>query len=129
MKAKGKGVAYLFEACLLARVVTRRSLRHIHNHISEASATVAMAAAELACVSYSLTEHGSGISSTRSAGPGEDRARVVHCVHQRLLPESGLLFARAKRAADPDRSRVRSAGVSRARPHPPTHRASCSSVA
>ena len=61
VKGKGKGVAYLLEACLLARVVTRRSIRHIHNHISEASATVAMAAAELSGVSYSLTEHGSGI--------------------------------------------------------------------
>lgn len=61
VRARAKGVAYLLEASLLARRVVQRSIRHIHNHISEASATVALAAAELAGVTYSLTEHGSGI--------------------------------------------------------------------
>lgn len=61
VRARSKGIAYLLEACLLARELTRRQIRHVHNHISEASATVAMAAARLAGVRYSLTEHGSGI--------------------------------------------------------------------
>jgi colanic acid/amylovoran biosynthesis glycosyltransferase len=61
VRARTKGIAYLLEACLLARELTRRQLRHLHNHLGEASATVAMAAARLAGVRYSLTEHGSGI--------------------------------------------------------------------
>lgn len=61
VRARVKGIAYLLEACLLAQEVTRRGIRHIHNHLGEASATVALAAAWLAGVSYSLTEHGSGI--------------------------------------------------------------------
>ena len=58
---KAKGGSRTCSRRAFARVVTRRAIRHIHNHISEASATVAMAAAELSGVGYSLTEHGSGI--------------------------------------------------------------------
>jgi glycosyltransferase involved in cell wall biosynthesis len=61
LRARVKAVAYLLEACLLAREVTRLGIGHIHNHLGEASATVALAAAYLAGVTYSLTEHGSGI--------------------------------------------------------------------
>jgi glycosyltransferase involved in cell wall biosynthesis len=61
LRSRAKGIAYLFEACLLARELVRREVRHLHNHIAEASATVALAAARLAGVSHSLTEHGSGI--------------------------------------------------------------------
>jgi glycosyltransferase involved in cell wall biosynthesis len=61
IRARVKAIAYLLEACLLAQEVTRRGIRHIHNHLGEASATVALAAAWLAGVGYSLTEHGSGI--------------------------------------------------------------------
>lgn len=61
LTARAKGIAYLLEACLLSKEVTQRGIRHIHNHLGEASATVAIAAAHLSGVSYSLTEHGSGI--------------------------------------------------------------------
>ena len=56
-----KGLAYVFEACLLAREMERAGIKHLHNHLAEASATVAMIAAQLAGIRYSLTEHGSGI--------------------------------------------------------------------
>ena len=59
--ARTKAIAYLLEACLLARELERRGIRHLHNHIGEASATVAMAASRLAGIGHSLTEHGSGI--------------------------------------------------------------------
>ena len=61
LASRAKGAAYLLEACLLAREVTRRGIGHIHNHIGEACATVAMAAAGLSGVPFSITEHGSGI--------------------------------------------------------------------
>ncbi|HEY8153959.1 MAG TPA: glycosyltransferase [Myxococcota bacterium] len=61
LRSRFKGIAYLLEACLLAREVTRSRIDHIHDHLAEASASVAMAAAWLSGVSFSLTEHGSGI--------------------------------------------------------------------
>lgn len=52
---------YLVEAAYLARRLRSAELTHIHNHIGENSATVAMLAAHLAEVPYSLTIHGPGI--------------------------------------------------------------------
>ena len=51
-------VAYLLEACLLARQLQRQDVGHLHNHIGENSAEVAMLASELSGIPYSVTIHG-----------------------------------------------------------------------
>ena len=52
--------AYLLEAVYLAELLRARRVQHLHNHIGENSAAVAMLAAKLAGIPYSLTIHGPG---------------------------------------------------------------------
>jgi glycosyltransferase involved in cell wall biosynthesis len=52
--------AYFMEACHLARRLRSLEVEHLHNHIGEGSAAVAMLAAALAAIPYSLTLHGPG---------------------------------------------------------------------
>lgn len=49
---------YLCEAVLLADFLRRRQVRHVHNHLGDSSGTVAMLAAELAGIPFSMTLHG-----------------------------------------------------------------------
>jgi glycosyltransferase involved in cell wall biosynthesis len=49
---------YFLEAVLLARELRRQSIAHLHNHLGDASGTVAMLACRLAKVGYSITIHG-----------------------------------------------------------------------
>lgn len=51
-------IAYLFEACLLARRMEMKHVTHLHNHIGRNSAAVAMLASVLTNIPYSLTIHG-----------------------------------------------------------------------
>jgi len=51
-------LAYFLEATLLADLMQRGGIQHLHNHIGESSATVAMLASELSGIPYSLTIHG-----------------------------------------------------------------------
>jgi colanic acid/amylovoran biosynthesis glycosyltransferase len=51
-------LAYLVEATLLADLLARDRVEHLHDHISEGSAVVALLAAELAGITYSFTVHG-----------------------------------------------------------------------
>ena len=60
LKAKVWSMAYLAEASLLAERMKAKGVRHLHNHIGENSATVAMLAGLLSGVPYSLTIHGPG---------------------------------------------------------------------
>jgi colanic acid/amylovoran biosynthesis glycosyltransferase len=53
-------LAYFLEACYLARRLREHRVEHLHNHIGEGSAAVAMLAASLAGIPYSLTIHGPG---------------------------------------------------------------------
>ena len=74
---------YLLEAAYLAKKIQRMQIKHIHNHIGENSATVAMLAACLADVPYSLTIHGPAIftAPTRWAlGTKLDRAAFTACI-------------------------------------------------
>ena len=52
--------AYLVEAAYLAERLEAKQIRHLHNHIGENSAVVAMLAALLRGIPYSLTIHGPG---------------------------------------------------------------------
>ncbi len=49
---------YFAEAMVLARHIKARKITHLHSHFAQASATVAMLAAELADVPFSFTLHG-----------------------------------------------------------------------
>jgi colanic acid/amylovoran biosynthesis glycosyltransferase len=53
-------VVYLMEAAYLAGRLQVAGVEHLHNHIGENSAAVAMIAASIAGISYSLTIHGPG---------------------------------------------------------------------
>ena len=53
-------IVYLLEAAYLAQLLEARSIRHLHNHIGENSATVAMLCSILSGIPYSLTIHGPG---------------------------------------------------------------------
>lgn len=54
-------VSYVGEGALLARLLIRSRIEHLHNHVSENSATVAMLASHISGVPYSTTVHGPGI--------------------------------------------------------------------
>jgi glycosyltransferase involved in cell wall biosynthesis len=58
MKGRLWPLAYFIEACYLARRLREKRIEHLHNHIGEGSAVVAMLAAGLARIPYSLTIHG-----------------------------------------------------------------------
>jgi glycosyltransferase involved in cell wall biosynthesis len=60
IRGKVWALAYLVEACFLAREFRRLSVGHLHNHIGEGVGVVAMLAALLAGIRYSLTIHGPG---------------------------------------------------------------------
>ena len=49
---------YFLEAVLAAKEIQRRGYKHLHNHNGDQSGTVAMLAAKLAGISYSITFHG-----------------------------------------------------------------------
>ncbi len=74
---------YLMEAAYLARSIGRLGITHIHNHIGENSATVAMLAGSLAQVPYSLTIHGPAIFAAPhrwALGAKLDRAAFTACI-------------------------------------------------
>jgi colanic acid/amylovoran biosynthesis glycosyltransferase len=54
---------YFAEAGLVAAVMRRRKLTHLHNHAPDASGYVAMLAGQIGDFSYSMTLHGHGIFS------------------------------------------------------------------
>ena len=49
---------YFLEAGIVAKKVNERQIEHLHNHIAEASGTVAMLAAQMGGFTYSFTLHG-----------------------------------------------------------------------
>ncbi len=51
-------VVYWLEAAVIAKVLQRDGISHLHNHIGQNSATVAMLASAICGVPYSLTIHG-----------------------------------------------------------------------
>ncbi len=74
---------YFAEAAYLARKIRHAKLTHLHNHIGENSATVAMLAASLANIPYSLTIHGPAIFTAPrrwALGTKLDRAAFTACI-------------------------------------------------
>jgi len=61
LKAAVMQFVYLIEAAYVARDLRRHQVQILHNHIAENSATVAMLAACIANVPFSMTVHGPGI--------------------------------------------------------------------
>ena len=53
-------IAYLVEACFVAERLEALGVQHLHDHISEGSAAVAMLASELTGIGWSFTAHGPG---------------------------------------------------------------------
>lgn len=53
-------IIYLAEACVLAKFLRASDVKHIHNHIGENSASVAMMSSVLTSIPFSLTIHGPG---------------------------------------------------------------------
>ncbi len=51
-------IAYFLEAAFLADQMLQKGIQHLHNHIGENSATVAMLASDLSGIPYSMTIHG-----------------------------------------------------------------------
>lgn len=60
VKARIWHLAYVIEAAYLAGRLKAKGIEHLHNHIGENSATVAMLAAGMAGIPFSLTVHGPG---------------------------------------------------------------------
>ncbi len=60
LKSRLRHIAYLAEAAYLAERLRKKGVQHLHNHIAEGSATVAMLASLISGVPYSLTLHGPG---------------------------------------------------------------------
>ena len=58
LKALVWQLAYFLEAGVVAREVRRRGIRHLHNHFSNSSCSVAMLAAQLGGFRFSFTMHG-----------------------------------------------------------------------
>jgi colanic acid/amylovoran biosynthesis glycosyltransferase len=52
--------AYFIEACYLSRQLRKKQVNHLHDHIGEGCAVVAMLASALSDVPFSLTIHGPG---------------------------------------------------------------------
>lgn len=60
-KGAGKQVAYFAEAAILADLMRRRGVDHLHNHFADSSCTVAMLSDALGGHGYSFTLHGPSI--------------------------------------------------------------------
>jgi colanic acid/amylovoran biosynthesis glycosyltransferase len=76
-------VAYFAEAAVLARLMSRHSLSHLHNHFADSSCSVAALAAEMGGFTFSFTIHGPAEffeSNLWWIGEKVRRAVFVNCV-------------------------------------------------
>ena len=78
-----KQLAYLAEAGVLADHLRAEGVQHLHNHFANSSCTVAMLAAEMSGVPYSVTMHGPAIFFEPGLWRVDEkvaRARFVACI-------------------------------------------------
>ena len=74
---------YLAEAAYLARRMKKLGVQHLHNHIAENSATVAMLASSMTGIPFSFTVHGPHefyVVSQIALGEKIARAKFVSCI-------------------------------------------------
>jgi glycosyltransferase involved in cell wall biosynthesis len=57
VRAMARQIAYFAEAAMLARLMKRKSLLHLHNHFADSSCSVAAIAAEMGEFTFSFTTH------------------------------------------------------------------------
>jgi colanic acid/amylovoran biosynthesis glycosyltransferase len=58
VRAIVRQIAYFAEAGMLARLIKKHSVSHLHNHFADSSCSVAMIAAEMGAFTFSFTMHG-----------------------------------------------------------------------
>jgi glycosyltransferase involved in cell wall biosynthesis len=88
-------VIYFLEAGVLARHLRDIRARHLHNHFGDSSCTVAMLAAALAAVPFSLTLHGPSIFYEPRAWRIDEkiaRAAFVACISH-FCRSQAMIFA------------------------------------
>ncbi|AFY55942.1 glycosyltransferase [Rivularia sp. PCC 7116] len=86
---------YFLEAGIVANQIKRRQIEHLHNHIAEASGTVAMLAAKMGGFSYSFTLHGPYIFFKPYQWRLDEkikRALFVSCISN-YARSQGMIFA------------------------------------
>ena len=86
---------YFLEAGILAQQIKARKITHLHNHIAEASGTVAMLAATMQGFTYSFTLHGAGIFFKPYQWRLDEkikRALFVCCISN-FARSQGMIFA------------------------------------
>jgi glycosyltransferase involved in cell wall biosynthesis len=104
--------AYLVEAAYLAERLEQLGVEHLHDHIAEGSAAVAMLASEVSGVPFSVTAHGPGeFDHPESLALGEKIARSAFFVAISDFARSQLL--RWARPEDWERVHVVRCGVER----------------
>lgn len=112
-RGAARTTAYLIRACLLARHLRREKVFHIHNHIGENSASIAMLTCALGPFEFSQTIHGPGIfyhAETWSLGEKIARSRFTACISHYCIGQCQLF-------SDPsywDRLKLVRCGVGRA---------------
>ncbi|MDJ0618166.1 MAG: glycosyltransferase family 4 protein [Calothrix sp. MO_192.B10] len=88
-------IFYFLEAGILAQQIKARNIAHLHNHIAEASGTVAMIAAEMGGFTYSFTLHGAYIFFRPYQWRLDEkikRALFVTCISH-FARSQGMIFA------------------------------------
>ncbi len=88
---------YFLEAGILTKQIHHRQISHLHNHIAEASGTVAMLAAQMGGFTYSFTLHGPYIFFRPERWRLDEkikRALFVCCISN-YARSQGMLFAPA----------------------------------
>ena len=86
---------YLIEALILARHLSERNVRHLHNHFANSSCSVAMLTAELAGIPFSVTIHGPAIFFEPRRWRIDEkiaRAKFVACISN-FCRSQGMIFA------------------------------------
>lgn len=89
---------YFTEAGMVAARMRRRGLTHLHNHAPDSSGYVAMLAAELSDLTYSMTIHGFGILSEPSRWRLREkieRALFVICISEYARSQAMLWSRRS----------------------------------
>jgi colanic acid/amylovoran biosynthesis glycosyltransferase len=90
--------AYFIEAVLAADIAKQKQITHLHNHIGDQSGTVAMLAAELLGIGYSITFHGWPVffdAENTKVGEKVRRARFTRSISH-FCRSQLMLFSKMK---------------------------------